>query len=263
MVKFVGCKKAKEVSLTKDPANERAVMLMAKTRDAPQDHQPQDQSETDAMELNVMKSLLAMSEVTKAHALGLDDEALKTFMAKSPAEQQAEAEAAKKAKDDAAAETARQEEARKAAEGATDEATKANTSKIAELEKTLASERQEREIEKMVGHADFHGYPGGTEKLTEVLKTAFSLPDAAKAQMIEMAKNTAAIAKKAGSTEFGAPIERDISKSAPVTHKLTEIAKARAKEAGSTWQVELAKMGQEPEYRAEHQQMLEENDAAA
>lgn len=220
-MKFVGCKKAKEISLTKTPAVPRAVALVTK-------HTGIQQSENDDMDFKVIQRVASMSEVTKTHLGNLDgEEAVKAFLAKPNDEQDKEAADAKKAIDDAAAAAATAAAAAEAQKNAGEsEAMKSMRAENEALKARLDAADQTREIEKMAGSPDFHGFPGGEEEVTKNLGLAFKAGGDIKTAMIESMKSQAKMAKTMGSTEFGQRSEHEFSKSNPAT---VEIQKAAEK----------------------------------
>lgn len=244
-MQFVGCKKAKEVTLTRTPAQPLAAVLVRKSLEDPQSQQT---SEID-MDIDIAKRLVSMPEVTKTFFAGLETEAAKAFLAKPAEEQDKEAEAVKKLIDDAAAEKTRQEEAAKALNGETSEAMKALRNENEALKARFDATERTHEIEKMAGSADFHGYPGGEEACKKNLELAFKAGGELKDAMIETMKTSAKMAKTMGSTEFGGRSEHDALKSAPKTAEVYKAADERAKTNGTTRSDELVKMAKEPAWK--------------
>ncbi len=240
-MKFVGCKKAKEVSLTKDPAQPLATVLIRKSAENPT-------PENDDMSVKNLQRVASMSEVTKSYFIGLDDEAATAFLATSHEEQDRVAADAQKSKDDAAAKAKAEEEAQKAREAGT-------STEILELRRENEALKAradaadlEREIEKTLGDSRFKGYPGGAAKLAETVKAAFKVGGDAKKIMLDQAAD---IAKAALLTagERGSRSEADIAREAPVAYEVMKEADERAKKSGTDRATELAKMATEPAWK--------------
>ena len=228
-MKFVGCKKAKEISLTKTPAVSRAVALVTK-------HTGIQQSENDDMDFKVIQRVASMSEVTKSHLGTLDgEEAVKAFLAKPNDEQDKEAADAKKAIDDAAAAAAAAAAVEAQKNAGESEAMKSMRAENEALKARLDAADQTREIERMASSPDFHGFPGGEEEVAKNLGLAFKAGGDAKTALIESMKAQAKMAKTMGSTEFGQRTEHEFSKSNPATVEIQKTAEKMVadKEASS------------------------------
>jgi hypothetical protein len=252
-MKFVGCKKAKEISATRDPAQPRASLLIKRTAPV--------QPENDDMDIEIAKRLVSMPDVTKNHFASLEGEAAKAFLAKPAAEQDAEAEAAKKKADDEAAAKTAAEEAAKTVQADSSEAVKALGGQVTELQKTLDKERREREVEKMARSKDFDGYPGGESEVVKQLNIAFDAGGAAKDAIIEGMKSRAEMAKTMGQ-ERGSRSEADILRGAPRSSEVMKEAQRRAEENKTSEAIELAKMGEEPAWKQKVYEASEEMVAA-
>lgn len=191
MPKFEGCIEAKEISLTRKGANQHAHVLIRKNADPSGGPQPKPENNimsvalTDAEKAaaaqtaavskaarGIANKIAAMSEVTKAYYLGLDDDKQDAFLEKAYAAQDEEAAEDKKTKDKKKFE---------------DEAAKTGkTVEVLELQKkvddqhveieSLKADRVERDLEKRAS-TEFAGYPGGNEKVIPLLKAYAKLSD--------------------------------------------------------------------------------------
>lgn len=242
-MKFVGCKKAKEVTLTKDPAHPMTAVLIRKSAENPT-------PENDDMSVKSLLRVASMSEVTKSYFVkfGDNEEAAKAFLDKSVEEQDREAAEAQKAIDDAAAKTKAEEEAAKSRDtGVTAELAELRKENEALKSRADASDLQ-RDIEKTLGESRFKGYPGGAEKLMETVKMAYKVGGDAKTTMLDMAADIAKAALLTGQ-ERGSRSEADILREAPIAHEVMKEADERAKKSGNDRTTELAKMASEPAWK--------------
>lgn len=268
---YVGCKEAREISLTRAGANPMAHALVRKNlKPTESQSNPEKTAMTDAEKAAAQESakavakaadaILSMGDVEKAHYLALpDDDAKVAFLAKSAADRKAEADAAKKVKDDAAA-----AEAAKAA-GQTEkerETEKSIGDLKAEID-VLKAEKAERDLKDRAASKDFDGYPGGAEKVLEVLKSIAKLPEAEQTPIIESMKTTAKNAKRLSGFSLGSNDSVDVANSKPATAKLKEAAKARATEKKISENEALAQMSQEPEFSELFADALAEDMGAA
>lgn len=237
MPKFEGCVEAKEISLTRKGANQHAHVLIRKNAEpAPGDAQPKLETTqmTDAekkaaaiaRDLEVSKIALAqtnkivgMTDVTKAHYLGLDADAQLAFLEKSGDDMAKEAEAAK-----AAAEKTKLEE---------DAAKSGKTTRELELEKrldtqsaeieTLKAAQIERDLEKRAD-AEFAGFPGGSAKVIPLLKAYAKLPEDERKASEDMLKAQCLLATGLTKT-FGGRTEEGINKADTAAAKIEKAAK--------------------------------------
>lgn len=179
------------------------------------------------MDFAVLKAMLAMDEITKAYAAGLDEAGLKAFVAKTADEQKAEAHAAAKKLSDKTAEEEAAKKAREATETETAKSLREANDRIAQLEADRAKSVREREIEKEAGSAEFDGYPGGTEAVKAMLLSIEKVDDASRKTIVDSMKAQAAMAKRVAGTEFGGRTEEEMSKAKPKTaafnKKLAEV----------------------------------------
>ena len=238
-MKYVGCKKAKETSLTRDPAHPMATVLIRKSAGDPT-------PENDDMDFKQLQRVASMSEVTKSYFGALNgEEAVKAFLAKSNEDQDLEAAEAQKAKEDADAKAKAEEEAAKAREAGVSEEMLSLRRENEALKARVDASEQEREIEKTVGDSRFKGYPGGAEKLRETVKMALKVGGEAQKIMLDQAADIAKAALQTGK-EFGVRSEAEIAREAPVAHEVYKEADKRAKENGTNRATEIAKMSDEP-----------------
>lgn len=237
-MKFVGCKKAKEVSLTRNPAQPLATVLIRKSAEDPT-------PENDDMSVKNLQRVASMSDVTKSYFAGLSDEAATVFIAKSYEEQDKEAADAKKAADDAAAKAAADAEVQKNRENGVSEEVAALRRENEVLKARADASDLEREVEKTLSDSRFKGYPGGDEKLRDVVKAAFKVGGEAKTLMLDQAADIAKAALATGG-ERGSRSEHDIAREAPKAHEVFKEADERAQKNGTDRNVEIAKMSSEP-----------------
>lgn len=240
-MKYIGCKKAKEISLTRDPAQPLATVLVRKSAGDPT-------PENDDMNVKHLQRVASMSDVTKSYFAGLSEEAVKTFLEKAVEDQDAEAEAAKKASDDAAAKAKAEEEARKTKEGITDEAVKALRDENEVLKKRLDERDRADEIAKTCREERFRGYPGGEEELRKAVTAAFGADEEVRKTLLAQAEQIAKMASMTGQ-ELGTRNERDIARSHPKSAAVIAEATKRAKANGTSKSDELVKMKSEPEWK--------------
>lgn len=225
MARIVGCVEAHELTTCKQGANQHAHIIMRKSLGAPSAKPtPQTSSESDDMDFAILKAMLAMDETTKAYASGLDEEALKLFVAKSAADQKAEAHAAAKVLDDAAKAEEARKKALEATETETQKALREANDKIASLEARDAERNRDRELDKEAGMADFDGYPGGLEAVKAMLKSIDKLEPPARKAVVDSMKSQATLSKKSLG-ELGGRTEEEINKAAP---KMAAFVKKRA-----------------------------------
>lgn len=233
MAHIVGCIEAHELTTCKVGANQGAHIILRKSIDAPTPSVPAVKTEThpenDDMDLAIAKAIAAMNEVTKAYFLALADDAAKLFIAKSPADQEAEAAAAK-AKDDEAAEktksdTALAEKAKSDAEARATVLENKNKS----LQDQIDALKTAGEIDKEASSPDFNGYPGGVDAVKAILSTLGGVSAQARKAVVDGLKAQATMAT-AALGERGGRSDEDIAKSAPGTHAFTTAVKAYAVE---------------------------------
>jgi len=194
------------------------------------------------MDFEIMKALMGLSDVEKAHAGTLDETAFKAFVM-LPAADRA------KAATDAQAEAARLaniETAKSAGDVSTLETLKsivtAQTAQIALLSDAIKSRDLTSEIEKAAASAEFDGYPGGAAAVVTVIKAARAAGGDNEKTLLDLAKSVAANARAMGKT-FGlnSTSLEDLAKSAPATAQLETKANELVVAKGIT---KAAAMGQ-------------------
>lgn len=238
MVKFVGCKEAKEVSATRKGANPLAFNFFTKSQDTPaapptpaaaeaNKTNPNPPAENDIMSIKNLQRIATMSDVTKSYFAGLDDKAAETFIAKSVEDQDKEAAEAAKTIEAAKTAAAAREAGVSEREMATQKALETTQTQLAEVLKRLDAQTQTASIEKMARDPEFDGFPGGTEAVTKALTDLQALPEEARAGFIATMKSQAGMAKKMAGV-FGRTV--DASKAAPANAQLMEMAKTLATE---------------------------------
>lgn len=269
-MRIVGCQQSREVSLTRDGANPLAHALVVKSKGY--ESTPKGDEETtptpkppaekkNAMSTKSLQRILGMSDVTKSHFLSLSEDEGTAFLEKSVEVQDKEAadaaadiekkrtaEAAK-----AAGKTEREVELEKSLGGLTDQ--------VKDLQKKLADQAEQAEFAKIAADAELDGFPGGTDKVVETLKSVAGATDIVKASVISGMKAQAQLAKTLAKTNGTAESQAIIEKKAPSTHKVMEAAKKRAQENGTDVQSEIFKMKDEPAWRADLDKMYEEEGA--
>lgn len=233
MPNFIGCKEAKEISLTRTPQNTLAVALLTKSKPAnpaPENHEMTAEEITKAATAAAVAAVtksLAMSDVAKAHLVTLDEAGQTAFLEKSTADQTAEAEAAKAAKDAAAEAEAAKAAGATATEAALTKSVTDLTALVGDLRKTITDDRQTAALEKRA-RSDFAGFPGGEAAAVEVLKSVVGLPEAVQ-KSVESGMLAQISAAKAARSVFGfTPSEEEIAKAAPATARIEKAAKERA-----------------------------------
>jgi hypothetical protein len=262
MPKFEGCIQAREISLCPielgGGANPKAHALVLKSMAAPAATQPEntpmpteaEKAAAAAQTAAINKAALlqttaiaAMSDVTKAHFLGLGDpDAQLAFLAKSADEQKAEAEAAKAAADKKALE----EEALKS--GTTPqvlELMKSNSDLRAEVE-ALKAKQVDADLEKRAA-TEFDGFPGGVAAVVPLLKAYAKLDEPARKVSEDMLKAQAAAAK--GMTKvFGGRTEEEVSKQAGAQQRINEAVEKYAGENKVSKEIALQKVSELPQF---------------
>lgn len=233
---FIGCERAREVSATRgrgSAANPMATALIFKSRTGapakPTEQDDMDAAElkkaTDAAQVSALTKMLGMSDVAKAHFGALPDDAARaTFLEKSVADMNAEAEAAKTAADVAKA-------------GKTDPAASQNP-QIAELTKSVGDlstmvadlskqlkEAGSTDVIRRRAETEFVGHPRGVDYVVETLKAVSSLDEGVRKNIEGALKNQIDLAKY--SRESFA--ETDVEKAAPASAELRKQAKELAK----------------------------------
>lgn len=249
-MKIVGCKVAKEISLTPQGANPGAHVLIRKSLAEPAPQQPAQTpvvEDSTNMDVKIAKRVATMNDVTKSYFGGLDDDAATAFLAKSAEDQDKEAEAAK-------AEKTRLEDAEKAAkEGktATEAALQKSNEDLRKEVETLKARDAERDataaIEKAAADPAYDGFPGGKEAVAETLKSIKGLDEASQKRITDGMKAQASLAKRMGG-EFGELSEDEIAKTAPATTKINEMAKALSEKDGIDFNVAKANLARNPQH---------------
>jgi len=239
-MKFVGTRKAKEISLTQTPANPLAQVLVTKNN-------PTDQpSETDDMDVKLLQRVATMSDVTKSHFAGLADEAAKAFLAKPTADQDAEAAAAAAeiAKSEAEAKAKADADISKRAES--DEVVKSLLGQVKDLTEVIKGLQSDKTLDAQAADPAFAGYPGGTEAVKALLKTTDGLTADSAKLIIDGAKALAALNSRVGRTQFSELSEEELARSAPESSKVKAEARKRSEANGTSIPQEMAKMASEP-----------------
>lgn len=266
MVKFVGVKEAGPLAICKQGANQRAHVLMTKTRKqsagaktapAPLINVPEN---TD-MDFKTQKALLALEGVTKAYAVAITDEAAFTaFLGKTAAEQTAEAEAAKAKTDEAEAARLALETGKSAKEIALEKTLADNAAEIAALKKKDTDRDEAVAIEKRA-RDDFSGYPGGVEAAVKMLTAAKTL-DADARKTIEDGM-TAQIAVAKRFTEVTGKNAVDSVKAAPANAKIDAEVEKRVAETKKSKGEVYADLAQDPAWSQTFSDAREEERSAA
>lgn len=252
MAKIVGCIEAHELTTCKQGANQHSHIILRKSvsgaaaKTAPLQPTP----ENDEMDFAITKALLAMDDITKAHALTLSEEALKAFLATSVEDQKktahdihdaAEADA-KKAKD--AAESAA------AAAGDTTKSVADLQKRVNELEAEKAVGVRDGELRKSIRDDEaLKGFPGGEDAAFIALKAVDKLDDATKATVLKGLHAQAAMAKT-GALEIGGLSTEDLEKSMPATAKLRKKVEEVMEADGTTYAAAQKKVSEMPAYKA-------------
>lgn len=267
MPTFEGCIQAREISLCPielgGGANPRAhalvlksVASMAKTQpeNTAMSTEPEKAAAAAAQTAAINKAALlqttaiaAMTDVTKAHFLGLPDpDAQLAFLAKSADEQKTEAEVAKAAADKVALEA----EAAKSGKTARElELEKGQDDLRAQIE-TLKAKQVQSDLEKRAT-TEFDGFPGGTVKAVERLKSIAGLPDADRVAIEDLMK-AQALAAKANMLTYAGRTEEDITKAAAAKVKLDEAVKSyMAANPKVSETVAIEKVSEMPAFAAE------------
>lgn len=269
MPKFERCKEAHEISLVRAGANQHAHVLIRKSKKDPAN--PVVENEMTAEEIKkaalaaVTEALskgLSMSDVSKAHFLTLNEDAKAAFLEKSADEQTAEAEKAKadadKAKEAEAAKAKGQTEREAQLEKRHDEL----VAEIAELKKKDASRDIEADLEKAAADPAYAGYPGGTDALKVVLKTARGLSDeTARDAILGLAKNQAQMARTTTVVRGLNPLDTDLEKKAPATARVEKRVKELMTEKSITREAAMYELTQDQAYKADVVKALDEETA--
>lgn len=236
MPTFEGCVEAREISLTRKGANQRAHVLVRKTAAVAADPKLETKpmsTLTDAEKaaaatraaeitkaaLTISNKIAGMSDVTKAYYLGLEEDKQIAFLEKSTKDmddEAAEAAAAAKAKASAdaakaAGVTAREQELQKRLDDQSKEID------------ALKAVQADRDIEKRAA-VEFDGYPGGIEKVVPLLKAYAKLPEADRLASEEVLKAQAKLGREASKT-LGARSQEDITKADAANARIVEAAK--------------------------------------
>lgn len=248
-MRFEGCVEAREISFTRKAARQGSVVLALKSAGAAGVTSPQPGNEDMAtaeeiqkaatpIALAMVQKTAAWTDVVRTHFAGLPADKTEAFMAKSVADQTAEAEAAK-------AEAARVATEKEAAAAG-------KTAVQVELERTLketrdelATMRAERETEKALsGYAqraseEFAGYPGGVAEVVKKLASISKLPEADRIGFEDMMKSQAALARQT-SLQHGGRTESDLSKAATaqaaIEKKVSEVMVEKKWEKGRAFE---------------------------
>lgn len=235
---FEGCSQAREISLTRKAANTHAVVLVRKTAAAGATSETQPEiTDMDAAEIQkaaltqaaaIVAKTAVWTDVTRSYFAALPAESHEAFLAKSAAEQTAEADAAKAAADRKAVE----DETAKSGKTARELELEKRIAGQDEIIKGLAQRQADAEIEKRAS-SEFAGFPGGQAAAVETLKTAKALRDAGNetgAVSIETLMKSQVDMARAGGHRYGARADVDTSKSAGARERIDAEATKRAKE---------------------------------
>lgn len=218
----IGFKRLREISATVKGANEHCTKVFTKTfGDTKPTAKTGDPAPMESeMDKVLMKSMLALDEAGRAYAAGLEDDACEAFLRKSREEQTAEVTKhveAEKAKTDAAAEA--------------EKAKAAGDPEVEKLKSELAGLKSERELEKAAARdrelKDLakSAYPA-VPKAYDVLKSLESLPEAARAPMLDTLKAQQEMAKNLGTT-FGDDDAKEGTAKAQIEAKVDEVVKEK------------------------------------
>lgn len=234
---YVGCKEAKEISLTRYGANPGSFVLMTKSRNKPPGEDP-NPSETENMPTPeeiakaastaaaaMVSKSLQWDDVTRSYFGALPEADQAAFMEKAVDVQKAEAAKAKADKDTAEVERAAREAGRTAKEVELERSLAATNATVDALKAQLA----DAAIEKRA-NAEFSKFPGGVEKAVEMLKTAEKLTGADKENYLAMMKSQVANISRFTKTESERSPE-DIAKAMPATTRLNTEIERVAKES--------------------------------
>ncbi len=198
MVKFLGCKKAAPLAVTRVGANPGAHVLIKKTKGAPapeSETTEMNDAEAAKAQAAAVSKILGMNDVTKAHYLALGEDAQVAFLAKTADEMNAEAATAKTAADTAAA-------AAVAAAAAATADTAAVAKSVTDLQAenaVLKARLDTADLEKRA-NTEFDGYPGGVDAVLPLLKAYAGLPEAARLASENVLKAQAKAALDSGVT---------------------------------------------------------------
>jgi hypothetical protein len=233
--RIVGCIEAHELTTCKQGMNPRADIILRKSRPSGDAGHSTDSETTDMTAEDIAKAasqataqavtkMLAMTDVTKAHYLGLSEDDRVTFLAKSSDVQNAEAEAAKKKVDDAAAEAAAKAVGASAKE---QEMQKRLDAQDAELT-ALKAKDVERDIQKRAA-TEFADFPGGEAEVVPLLKVYAGLPTEDRERCEALLKSQCELARKS-TQALGGRTEQDIGKAKAAAKRIDDAAKALAAE---------------------------------
>lgn len=251
MVKYVGVAKVNEISLTKTPCNPLARALVLRSaagvsESSGEAAKSNPKLETDDMSIKNLQRIAGMGDVTKSYFMGLDEASATAFLEKSVADQDAEAAAAAKPAEKAAP-------AQPAAElpPAIAEAMKAMVAtneglaaQVADLKKSLEDRDARDAFKTAASDAAYRGYPGGAEKVAEVLRSISVLSNEEQAPIIAAMKSTAAAALLTGHV---VGFEADVSKGvAPADAQLKDMAKSMAKDQGIDYAIAYERVTEDP-----------------
>lgn len=200
MVKFIGCKKAAPLAITRVGANPGAHILVTKShKDAPASEPLENPEMSTTAAADAQKAqaaavtkILSMNDVTKAHYLALSADDQVTFLEKTADEMNAAAADAKKALDAAAAAAAA------AAAGTAD--TAKSIGDVRAENDVLKARIDDMDLEKRA-EREFDGYPGGVDAVLPLLKAYKTLPDAVRTASEAVLKSQCKVALDSGVTK--------------------------------------------------------------
>lgn len=258
-------------AICKQGANQHAHILLRKSIEP----SPRE-TENSEMSIKHLQTIAAMSDVTKAYFVGLDETSGQAFLEKSAADRDAEAqkaadEAAAKAKKDdkmsadekkkadeaEAAKQAREAEAAKTAGAGGGTVTvsqkewddmQKNLKDLADGQATIINKSRDLEYEKRAS-MEFRGYPGGSSAVVDRLKAIAELPEATRKGFEEDMRRSCDLAKATTSVLGFDVVKTDGSVHAEIEKRAGEIAKtekisidqARAKAVGDLSGADLEK----------------------
>ena len=201
-----------EISLTRKGANQHATVVLMKSAIQP--------PEIPEMDINLLKTVAAFSDVEKNYFATLEGDAATSFVKAAPEQRSAEATAWKTESDRKALEaeaaksgvSAEVLEIRKANE----DLRKANESlltRVADLEK----KDHEANLRKRAEAPEFSGYPGGPEAVVTILRSVEKLDKDSAEAIVKSAATAAAMARRTGAFMGLSPDERqsELQRSAP------------------------------------------------
>lgn len=230
---FQGCVEGREIALTRKGVNPHTAVLIRKSATTATSTAQTSPENTEMKTEDLAKAvnvLLSFDDVTKAHYVGLTEEAQVAFLNKSATERKTEADAAKAASDKTALEAEAAKSGKSAKELELEKSLEKANAAIADLQKS----RVEDDIAKRAS-TEFGAFPGGAEKVIPLLKSFAKMPEADRLAAEAVLKAQCDFAKQAGSN-VGITVD-DLAKAHPATAELKAKAIEIAKATGVSEQV--------------------------